>query len=47
MGILCARRGDDPDVRRFRMRQKQASISDDFWLEDVSGAVVALESFTG
>ena len=47
MGILHARRGDDPDVRRFRMRQKLASIGDDFWIENVSGAVVALESLTG
>ena len=33
MGILRGRR-DDEDVRRFRMREKLASIGDDFWIED-------------
>ncbi len=36
MGILRGRR-DDADVRRFQMRQKLASIGDDFWIEDEQG----------
>lgn len=36
MGILRGRR-DDGDVRRFRMREKLASIGDDFWIEDEDG----------
>jgi hypothetical protein len=36
MGILRGRR-DDGDVRRFQMRQKLASIGDDFWIEDEQG----------
>ena len=36
MGVLRGRRGD-ADVRRFRMRQKLASIGDDFWIEDEDG----------
>ena len=36
MGILRGRR-DDEDVRRFRMREKLASIGDDFWIEDEDG----------
>ena len=38
MGILRGRRDDgDVDVRRFQMRQKLASIGDDFWIEDEQG----------
>jgi uncharacterized protein YxjI len=36
MGRLRGRR-DDQDVQRFRMRQKLASIGDDFWIEDEMG----------
>src|SRR5215217_2017041 len=36
MGILRGRRGND-DARRFRMREKLASIGDDFWIEDDQG----------
>ena len=36
MGVLRGRR-DDADVRRFRMKQKLASIGDDFWIEDEDG----------
>ena len=37
MGILRGRRDDDADVRRFRMKEKLASIGDDFWIEDEEG----------
>ena len=33
----CADARDDEDVRRFRMREKLASIGDDFWIEDEDG----------
>jgi uncharacterized protein YxjI len=36
MGRLRDRRNDD-DVRRFQMREKLASIGDDFWIEDDQG----------
>lgn len=36
MGILRGRRGGG-DARRFQMRQKLASIGDDFWIEDEQG----------
>jgi uncharacterized protein YxjI len=36
MGILRGRR-DGGDLRRFRMREKLASIGDDFWIEDEQG----------
>ncbi|WP_297782245.1 LURP-one-related family protein [Aeromicrobium sp.] len=36
MGMLRGR-DDDADVRRFRMKQKLASIGDDFWIEDEEG----------
>jgi len=36
MGLLRGRR-DDADVRRFQMKQKLASIGDDFWIEDEDG----------
>jgi uncharacterized protein YxjI len=36
MGILRGRR-DDGERRRFRMREKLASIGDDFWIEDEQG----------
>ena len=36
MGVLRGRR-DQADVRRFRMKQKLASIGDDFWIEDEDG----------
>lgn len=35
MGML--RRGDDGDARRFHMRERLASIGDDFWIEDDQG----------
>jgi uncharacterized protein YxjI len=37
MGILRARRHDDPDMRRFRMQQKATPIGDDFWIKDRRG----------
>ncbi len=36
MGLRRGRH-DDEDVRRFRMREKLASIGDDFWIEDEAG----------
>ncbi len=36
MGLLRGRH-DDEHVRRFRMREKLASIGDDFWIEDEDG----------
>ena len=39
MGMLRGR-PDDQDVRRFQMRQKLASIGDDFWIEDGKRASV-------
>jgi uncharacterized protein YxjI len=36
VGILRGRRDSD-DVRRFQMREKLASIGDDFWIEDEQG----------
>jgi uncharacterized protein YxjI len=36
MGILRGRRNAEA-VRRFRMREKLASIGDDFWIEDEEG----------
>ena len=36
MGMLRGRR-DDADVRRFRMKQRLASVGDDFWIEDEDG----------
>ncbi len=33
MGILRGRRNDG-DVRRFRMREKLASVGDHLWIED-------------
>jgi uncharacterized protein YxjI len=36
MGILRGRRSGD-DARRFRMREKLASIGEDFWIEDEQG----------
>jgi uncharacterized protein YxjI len=39
VGLLRGRRDDDSggDGHRFRMRQKLASIGDDFWIEDDQG----------
>ncbi len=37
MGILRGRRSGDDDARRFRMREKLASIGEDFWIEDEQG----------
>ena len=31
------RRDDDPDVRRYQMREKLLSIGDDYWIEDDTG----------
>jgi hypothetical protein len=48
MGLL-RRGGDEPQGRRFRMREKLLSIRDDFWIEDEGvplAAVVALEALT-
>jgi uncharacterized protein YxjI len=36
MGLLRGRR-DDAEVHRFQMKQKLASIGDDFWIEDDDG----------
>src|SRR3954462_15298086 len=36
MGFL-RHRGDGPEVRRFQMREKLASIGDDAWIEDEDG----------
>jgi uncharacterized protein YxjI len=36
MGRL-RRRSDEPEGRRFRMREKLLSIGDDFWIEDEAG----------
>jgi len=36
MGLLRGR-NEGEDVRRFRMREKLASIGDDFWIEDDDG----------
>ena len=36
MPILRGRRNDG-DARRFRMREKLASIGEDFWIEDEDG----------
>jgi uncharacterized protein YxjI len=35
MGLL--RRRDEPEGRRFRMREKLLSIGDDYWIEDEDG----------
>ena len=37
MGLLRGRHHDDEGTRRFQMRQKLASIGDDFWIEDEQG----------
>ena len=36
MGLLRGRR-DEPEGRRFRMREKMLAIGDDFWIEDEAG----------
>src|SRR3954452_10155254 len=36
MGFL-RHRGDGPEVRRFQMREKLASIGDDAWIENEDG----------
>lgn len=37
MGISRARRHDDPDIRRFRMRQRATSTGDGFSIKDERG----------
>ena len=37
MGLRRNRRGGDDDALRYQMREKLASIGDDFWIEDGSG----------
>ena len=38
MGLLRGRHDGGDDTRRFQMKQKLASIGDDFWIEDQHGA---------
>jgi uncharacterized protein YxjI len=40
MGLLRGRHNDEAPVRRFKMREKLASIGDDFWIEDDGGEKV-------